>query len=135
MQQYRFLGAASAVIIILSTSMSVALHCTRAACAVSVASLLLGLFAGGMLAAITRTRNPFAIYALIALAALTLWPIFELWPPADSEDIVAWKGAPSLVYNYFDFLRLGVYLVAIPYPFARFGIHAPDKIASGPENP
>ena len=124
--KYLILGCGCAAVIAGVTCLSAPLHCWRSAIAVSAVSILAGIGAGSALALITRTRNAVAIYLLLILAGFTLWPIFTLWPPADSSDVIAWKGAPDIVYNYFDLIRMGVYLLALPYPFAKFGVHSPD---------
>jgi len=89
-------------------------------------SLLDGALCGAALAWATRTRRPLLIYAGVAVAALTVWPVAVGWPLAGASDVHPWRGAPSLVLNYFDALRVVVYLLGIPYPFARLGHHAPD---------
>lgn len=83
---------------------------------------------GVLLAGITRTRRPGLIYLLMALAALTIWPIFISWPPAEVWEVHLWPGATTLLLYYFDAARFAVFLMAMPYPFVRWGQHGPDPI-------
>ncbi|HLJ58020.1 MAG TPA: hypothetical protein VKT77_23480 [Chthonomonadaceae bacterium] len=110
------------------TAVGVPLRCLPIAIEAAAASAGAGFLLGAALAAVTRTRKPLAIYAWLAVAALTLWPLLRPWPAADSFDLTLWRGAPDIFNNYFDFLRGGAYLLAMPYPFARFGRHAPDPV-------
>ena len=88
--------------------------------------LLDGLLLGGALAAVTRTRRPLLIYLWLGVAALSLWWLIVFQLPGEAESVQLWQGAPSLLKNYFDILRVGVFLAGIPYPFIRIGHHAPD---------
>ena len=76
----------------------------------------------------TRTRRPLGIYACLAAAVLTFWPLLHSWPPADAWDVHPWPGAPPLVSTYFEALRGCLFLLGIPYPFARLGQHGPDPL-------
>ena len=114
-------------------ALSLPLRCVGPAAAIGGFSLLDGVVMGACLALITRTRRPIWIYLLLAGACLTLWPIVAAWPPGDPAAIHPWRGAPAIVTNYFDALRVCLFLAGIPYPFARLGHHAPDPIP--PENP
>ena len=111
-------------------SLSVPLHCVHKAALVGGFSLLDGLGFGLALAAVTRTRRAGWIYFFLLCAVVTLTPLFLSWPAADSDDLTLWRGAPSLFENYFDVLRPALFLLGLPYPFARFGSHAPDPISS-----
>lgn len=114
-------------------ALSFPLHCAALAAWVGGFSLLDGFVLGTALALATRTRRPVLIYACLAIALLTLWPLVAAWPPGDAWDVHPWRGAPVLIYNYFDVLRPCLYLLGSPYPFARFGHHAPDAEASPAE--
>jgi hypothetical protein len=81
---------------------------------------------------VTRTRRPLAIYLWLAASFAAIWPIVSGWPPGDSYDVTLWRGAPEMLSNYFDLLRGGVFLLALPYPFARRGRHSPDPPPDAP---
>lgn len=81
---------------------------------------------GASLAMTTRTLRPFQIYIWLGSAFLMLTPLYLNFPSADENDVHLWKGAASIASNYFDVLRMGVFLLAIPYPFALLGHHATD---------
>ena len=110
------------------------LHCFPRACGVAAGSALAGAALGSALAAITRVRRPAAIYFWLAAAATTVLPLLNAWPPADSFDLTLWRGAPDILGNYFDLLRGSAYLLAMPYPFARLGRHAPDPVPGSIDN-
>ena len=105
---------------------AVPLHCEIKAGIVGGISLLDGALFGLSLAAVTRTRRAGWIYFYLLCAGLTLAPLYLEWPAADADDLTLWRGAPSLLENYFVMLRLLLFLFGLPYPFARFGHHAPD---------
>ena len=105
---------------------AVPLHCAIMAGAVGGTALVDGALFGLSLAAVTRTRRTGWIYFFLLCAGLTLTPLYLDWPAADSNDLTLWRGAPDLLENYFVMLRLALFLFALPYPFARFGRHAPD---------
>ena len=128
---YRRLGWICLTLIIALGTPSIPLHCTGVALSVGGVSMLAGGMLGAALAMVTRSRRPIHIYFWLAIAALTFFPLYHGWPPGDSFDILPWRGAPEIVYNYFDILRGGAYLLAMPYPFARLGQHAPDPLPPG----
>jgi len=109
-------------------ALSIPLHCYQQAAGVTLVSACAGSGLGFALAMITRTPKPLFIYAWLAAAALTFLPLFRAWPPGDSFDVTPWRGAPDILFNYFDFLRGGVFLLAMPYPFAALGMHGPDPL-------
>ena len=109
---------------------SVPLHCEIKAGTVGGISLLDGALFGLSLAAVTRTRRTRWIYFYLLCAGLTLAPLYLGWPAADADDLTLWRGAPGLLENYFVLLRLALFLLALPYPFARFGQHGPDNSAN-----
>jgi len=129
----RGLGWACALVAVGFLALSLPLHCMGRAAEIGGFSLLDGAALGACLALITRTRRPTAIYLLLAAALLTLWPVCVAWPPGNPEEIHPWRGAPDIVTNYFDALRVCLFLAGIPTPFARLGHHAPDPLP--PENP
>ena len=94
--------------------------------AVGAGSALLGAGLGTALALITRVRRPLAIYFWLTTAAMTMTPLMNGWPTGDVFNLTLWRGAPDILGNYFDFLRGASYLLAMPYPFAKIGLHAPD---------
>ena len=129
------LGWVCAGLITVMLAVSFPLRCFPRAGIVTVVSMCAGAALGLALGMITRTRRPLAIYFWLGICALTVLPLIFAWPQADSFDVVLWRGAPDIFNNYFDLLRGGVYLIALPFPFARFGRHAPDVIhpdESGP---
>ena len=109
-------------------AVSLPLHCAGLAAWVAVASWSLGGLFGLFLALVTHTRKPLLIYFLLALAGLTLWPLFQSWPYADAWDVIAWPGAPGFVQQYFTLLRPIVFLLGLPFPFACLGQHGPDTL-------
>ena len=131
---YNRLGMSCLAIITALFALSLPLHCPVRALMVGGVSLLAGGMLGTALAMITRTPRPLLIYFWLGVAALTFVPLYRGWPPGDALDIFPWRGAPDIVYNYFDILRGGVYLLAMPYPFARLGQHAPDPLPPDKEN-
>ena len=125
------LGLTCLAVIIVIVALSVPLRCITLALRVGGVSLLSGAGLGTALAMVTRSRRPVQIYLWLAVAAVTFLPMYRGWPPGDSFDVFPWRGAPEIFYNYFDILRGGVFLLAMPYPFARFGQHAPDPLPPG----
>ncbi len=107
-------------------AISVPLGCVPAAARIGGASLLAGAALGAALAAVTRTRRPIAIYGWLIAAACTLLPLALGWPASGPEDVQPWRDAPDIVYFYPDMLRPLMFLLGAPYPFVRFGYHAPD---------
>lgn len=124
----RKLGLFTLCAFVAALAAAIPLHCLPTALRVGSGSLLLGTGLGGALAFVTRTRRPLLIYMGLLLAALTFVPLAQNWPPGDAWDIHPWHGAPQLAYSYLDILRTLLYLVGIPWPFARFGHHAPDPL-------
>ena len=124
------LGWVCAVLITLMLALSFPLRCFAKASQVTATCAGAGAALGLALAMITRTRRPAAIYFWLAVCVVTILPLLLAWPPADSYDIVLWKGAPDILSNYFDLLRGCVFLVAFPFPFARLGQHRPDEPAA-----
>lgn len=116
-------------------ALSIPLHCLPRALPVALVCALCGSGLGLALAMVTRTRRPLAIYGYLLVAILTFAPLVVTWPPGDSFDVQRWGGAPEVLDNYFDFLRMGIFLVSIPFPFARFGQHAPDPLPSDKTGP
>src|SRR5262249_43087184 len=108
--------------------LSFPLRCVGQATRVGGLMLLDGALLGAALAGVPRTRRPLGIYAWLGVALLTLWPLIAGWPAVGAEAVHPWRGAPSIVLNYFDMLRVGAFLLGIPYPFARLGQHAPDPL-------
>ncbi|MCW3097079.1 MAG: hypothetical protein JWL77_2697 [Chthonomonadaceae bacterium] len=128
----RKLGLFCLVVVVLALAAAIPLGCFVVALRVGGGSLLAGAGLGTALALVTRTRRPWLIYLALALGALTFLPFYFDWPPGDAWDVHPWHGAPPLAYSYLDMLRTLLYLVGIPWPFARFGHHAPDPIPSAP---
>ena len=131
----RRVGTGCVLLAIALWSLSVPLGCAGRAALVGGFALLDGAVLGLLLAAVTRIRRPILIYLFLGLATLTLWPIIQMWPlyhgwpVGDPGRIVAWPGAPELVYSYFDILRGALYLLGMPAPFARYGQHQPDLLS------
>ena len=128
----RRLGGVCLLLALALWSLALPLHCAGRAALSGGFALLDGILMGLALAAVTRARRPLLIYLWLGLAAATLWPLWESWPLyrgwpiGNPGDVVAWPGAPDLVYSYFDILRACVFLLAIPAPFALYGQHGPD---------
>ncbi len=125
----RQLGLFCLTVVVLALAVAVPLGCVGVALRVGGGSLGEGIALGLALALITRTRRPWLIYLALALSILTFVPLAHEWPPGDAWDVHPWHGAPPIVYGYLDGLRTLLYLLGIPWPFARFGHHAPDPIA------
>lgn len=106
--------------------LSIPLHCVGAAARVTCGSLIFGGIFGASLAMVTRTPRPLLIYLWLLIALSSIAPLYLGWPSGSEYDIVAWKNAPGIVFNYFDFLRGGGFLLSLFYPFARLGQHASD---------
>jgi hypothetical protein len=113
-------------------ALSLPLRCVERAAAIGVFSLLDGFVLGTVLALATRTRSPLLIYLCLGVAALTLVPLFYSWPPGGVWDVTLRPGMPEIFFNYLDLLRLALFLLGFPYPFARFGQHAPDPLPTEP---
>jgi hypothetical protein len=124
----RKLGLFSLTVVGFALAAAVPLKCVAVALRVGGGSLAVGIGLGLSLALVTRTRRPWSIYLALALGALTFVPLAQEWPPGNSWDVHPWHGAPPLVYGYLDGLRTLLFLVGIPWPFARFGFHAPDPL-------
>lgn len=131
----RKLGLFCLAIGALTLAAAIPLGCLPAALRVGGGSLLAGVGLGASLAFVTRTRRPALIYLGLALGVLTFAPLYLEWPPGDAWEVHPWHGAPPLVYGYLDGLRMLLYLLGVPWPFARFGHHAPDPIPSAPPSP
>ena len=128
----RRLGLVCLTVTGLALAAAIPLRCVAVALRVGGGSLLAGMGLGFCFVLVTRTRRPWLIYLALALGALTFVPYYQEWPPGNAWDVHPWRGAPSLFYNYLDVLRLLLYFVGIPWPFARFGNHAPDPIPDAP---
>src|SRR5579871_2176228 len=100
-------------------SLALPLHCGGRAALVGSCGFLDGGLLGLCLALVTRARRPLLIYLSLGLASLTFWPIwaswplYHGWPIGDPGRIVAWRGAPDLVYSYFDMLRGTLFLLGV----------------------
>lgn len=115
-------------------AISLPLRVGREAAAVGSANFVLGVLFGLCLAGVTRTRRPLLIYLWLTLACLTLWPLFLSWPLLDSF------GLPSeRAWHYISLLRVCLFVLGLPYPFALVGQHGPDPLPdekqSNPEAP
>lgn len=102
------------------------LRCPQQATVIGGFSLLDGFMFGSALALITRTRRPVLIYLYLGVVVLTFVPLFQSWPPGGPWDVRLSPGMPEILLNYLDMLRIGLFLLGFPYPFARFGQHGPD---------
>ena len=112
-------------------AVSIPLHCFPTAAAVTAVDGLAGCGLGTALAMVTRSRRPIAIYFWLLIGIMTALTLGFGWPPGDISDIRLWHKAPEIFENYFDFLRGGVYLLAMPFPFAKLGFHRPDPLPAG----
>ena len=122
----RQVGIFCLALILVLFSLAIPLRCVAIAMQVGGITGFAGACMGASLAMTTRTLRPFQIYLWLGAAFLTLAPLYLNFPGADENDVHLWKGAPSIASNYFDVLRMGVFLLAIPYPFALLGHHATD---------
>ena len=120
-------------LIIFTLVLAFPLRCFPLALGVALSAGTAGTALGAALALVTRTTSPLAIYLLLGAAALTFVPLAHPWPAADSFDVLAWRGAPDIVYGYFDGLRAAAFLLSIPFPFARLGRHTPDAQSAAEE--
>lgn len=130
----RKLSFFSLTVIGLALGAAIPLGCLFAAVRIGGVSLLAGSGLGATLALVTRTRRPWLIYLALMLGALTFVPLYQNWPPGDAWDVHPWHAAPPWVYGYLDGLRMLLYLVGIPWPFVRFGFHAPDPLPLAPQD-
>lgn len=130
----RNLGLFSMIVTGLALAAALPLGCLAAALRVGGGSLIAGVGLGASLALATRVRRPWLIYLALTFGALTLLPLVQDWPPGDAWEVHPWRGAPPLVYGYLDVLRTLLYLAGIPWPFARFGYHAPDPLPIAPHS-
>ncbi len=106
---------------------AVALRCLPQCLQKGSLPLALGLLLGGALAMATRTRYALLIYLSLGVAFLA-GTLFAMPLPTDAvEEVRLWAGAPSLFQTYPEIVRTLAFVFAIPYPFARFGYHAPDR--------
>jgi hypothetical protein len=121
-------GIVCLLLIVAIFALSFPLRCVPRALGMESFTAADGFAFGALLAGITRTCRPGLIYLLMALAALTLWPVFISWPPAEVWEVHLWPGATTLLLYYFDAARFAVFLLAMPYPFVRWGQHGPDPI-------
>ncbi len=122
------IGLVCLTLSLLAIAASLPLGCLLPALTLGSFSLFDGMLLGTALALITRTRLVWLIYLLLALAAFTLWPLFQEWPAGNAWDIHPWQGAPALVYGYLDAERMLLFLLGIPAPFALLGQHGPDRL-------
>ena len=105
---------------------AVALQCVPQCLKTASLPLLLGAVLGFALALVTRSQNAFVIYFGLGLTLLA-GTLFMLPLPTDIyTKLTLWKNAPPLLRSYPEIVRAMAFLLAIPYPFARFGYHAPD---------
>lgn len=133
----RILGIVCLALTLLCLLPSMLWHCVRSALPLSGVSLLSGGLLGALMALITRTRRPTLIYLCILAGCLTFWPIYHNWPPLTLPDLLTAEGRYDLifqnrVYQYLEALRPTLFLLGIPYPYARWGQHGPDPIPSDP---
>ena len=122
------IGGVSLALILLCLVWAIPLQCLKPALEVASVAILSGALMGFGMAMVTRTKNPWKIYFWLGVSFLSFIPLFLNFPAADESEIHLWKGAPSIVSSYFDLLRLGLYLLALPYPFAALGKHMSDYI-------
>lgn len=123
------IGVRCLLLIALLWAVSLPLRVASQAAFVGGANVILGGLFGLCLACITRTRRAALIYLWLALACLTLWPLFEAWPPVSLFD------APSTrAWHYLNVLRVCLFVLGLPYPFARFGQHGPDPLPDPPKS-
>ena len=121
-------GIVTLILTLLCMIWAIPLQCVVPALRVGFVSILTGGVMGLSMAMITRTKTPWQIYLWLGASLLTFVPLFLNYPAADESEIHLWKGAPSIVSSYFDLLRLGLYLIALPYPFAALGHHRSDYV-------
>ena len=128
------LGWACLLLILLLLAVAIPLRCIERAALVGGGALLAGGTLGFAMAMITRTRRPLLIYFWLGIVVLSFWPLYAGWPPGEIWELHPWPNAPDLVYNYFDMLRGGLFLLAFPWVFARLGYHAPDPLPASSES-
>ena len=123
----RILGGVCLALALLCFVPAFLLHCVERALIIGTASFLIGSLLGVMMAVITRTRRPTLIYACILGAVLTMWPLYHGWPPIYAEDLFT-HGNFEKIGSYLDALRPALFLLGVPYPYARWGQHGPDPL-------
>lgn len=109
-------------------ALALPLGCVRQATWIGGVSLASGVLLGLMLALITRTLRPAIIYVYLCVAVAACVPLLREWPPGDMRDMPLAPGMPGFLVYYLDLLRVALFLLGIPYPFARLGHHAPDAV-------
>lgn len=132
------LGLISVLIALAVLAVAIPLGALSIALRVGGFYLLDGIVFGLLLAGVTRCRRPLLIYLLLAATAFTFWPFYSGWSIDRTLLSEIPEGRQELIYNGIDILRIIMFLVGIPYAFARFGFHAPDVnapgVMGGPEN-
>lgn len=125
-RRVRWIGVICAAALLAMLLPAPALGCFSRAVLVEAASAAEGALAGAAMAVATRSRSALVIYGCLALFLSLLYPLIAQWPPAGMADVRAWRGAPLIVFNYFDVLRPAAFFLALPYPFSALGHHGPD---------
>jgi hypothetical protein len=115
----KVLGVVSYGLIVALIASSFEFRCVHAAVEIGVASAVDGTALGVALAFVTWSRRPIFIYVWLAAAIMTFVPQVYGWPEADAD-------LSERADLYLTALRLAVFLLAFPFPFARIGRHGPD---------
>ncbi|MCS6775901.1 MAG: hypothetical protein RMJ43_11625 [Chloroherpetonaceae bacterium] len=122
-------GLLCAGLALLLWALALPLGCAGQAALIGGVSLGSGALLGLMLALITRTLRPAVIYLCLCVAVAACVPLLREWPPGDMRDVRLAPGMPGFLAYYLDLLRVALFVLGIPYPFARLGHHAPDPVA------
>lgn len=128
-RQLRRTGWACLIAVCLLFTPSLYLHCASFALLIGLKMGVLGLLLGLSLAFVTRTRRAILIYLGLLVAFCAGWFFFVMLDSVDLPSFVVPRGAPTIWENYPVFLRIGTFLLCVPYPFARWGYHAPDAFS------
>ena len=104
-------------------AVSLPLHVGREAALAGSANFVLGALFGLCLAGVTRTRRPLLIYLWLTLACLTIGPLFLSWPLLDNFVLPSERA-----WHYLALLRVCLFVLGLPYPFALVGQHGPDPL-------
>ena len=120
------LGVVCLILVICLLIPSWYFSCEAEAFRVGCVSLGGGIVFGGLMALITRTRNPHVIYLALLGAGLSFWPLIVGWPAVRTYSILTTSHNPESALSYLEAVRALIFIFGIPTPFAYFGQHTSD---------
>ncbi len=112
---------------------SVLLHCVPLALRILLRMGILGSVVGLALGGVTRTRRATSIYLGLLTAFFGGYLFLSMLDNAATKSLLLPQGTPRFLEGYPTLLRVGLFFVSIPYPFARFGTHTPDILLENSE--